>query len=89
MPTCNGLDRGCDITPPEKGQTSPWCRRARTVSQPAQGATQIGRQGRNDPCWCGLRHRNHLGSRLCRSNVQVDPNQGGHRVFTEGALSDA
>jgi len=82
MPACNGLDRGY-ITPPEKGQTSLGCWRTWTVSQPAQGATQISRQGRNDPRWCGLRHRSHIGSRLCLSNVQVGPKTNGAAASSE------
>ena len=37
-PVCNGLDRGCNITPGESGQTSPWCGRTRMLSQPASGS---------------------------------------------------
>jgi hypothetical protein len=76
-PPCNGADRGCDITPPERGQTSLGCRRAWTVSQPAQAVLQICRRGRNDLCWCYSHHRNHLGSRPCRSNAQAGPKANG------------
>lgn len=38
---------------------------------------QICRRGRNDSGWCYSRHRNHFGSRLCRSNAQVDPKTNG------------
>lgn len=47
MPFCNGADRGCNITPRKSGQTSLWCRRAWTVSQPAQAVMQICRRERN------------------------------------------
>jgi hypothetical protein len=76
-PVGNGPDRGCDMTPPERGQTSPGCRRARTVSQPAQAVMQRCRRGRNGPCWCSSRHRRQLGSRHCRSNAQVGPKANG------------
>src|SRR5208337_4177181 len=61
----------------ESGQTSLWCRRAWTVSQPAQAVMQKCRRGRNDLSWCYSRHRSHLGSRLCRSNAQVVPKSNG------------
>src|SRR5262249_3988080 len=37
-PVCNGLDRGCNITPRESGLTSPGCGCTRTLSQPASGS---------------------------------------------------
>jgi len=89
-PACNRPDRGCDITPRESGLTSLWCRRARTVSQPAQGAKQNCRRGRNGRRWCGPRHRSHLGSRHCLNSAQTGPKANGDgRVLAEGALSDA
>jgi hypothetical protein len=85
-PAGNRPDRGCDITPRETGQTSLWCWRAWTGSEPAQEATQNCRRGRNGRCWCGFCHRRHLGSRHCRSNVQVDPTTNGATACCPGAL---
>ena len=77
MPACNGPDRGCDITPRETGPTSLRCWRAGTGGQPAQEAKKTCRRGRKGRSWCGSRHRRHLGSRLCRSTVQVGPQAKG------------
>ena len=80
-PAGNGPDRGCNLTPRETGLTSLWCWRTGTGSQPAQEAKQNGRRGRNGRCWCGFRHRHHLGSRLCRRNAQVGPKANGATAF--------
>ncbi len=81
-----GSDRDCDLAPRESGLTSLGCRRTRTVRQPAREATQNGRRGRKDRCWCGLHHRTHFGSRLCRSNVQVAPPSGGTTACPRGCV---
>ena len=47
------------------------------------------RRGRNDLCWCCCRHRSHLGSRLCRSNVQVDPKANGATASRKGCRRPA
>jgi hypothetical protein len=77
MLACNGPDRGCDITPRETGLTSLWRWRTGMGGQPAQGAMQTCRRGRKGRSWCGSRHRCHLGSRHCRSTVQVGPKANG------------
>jgi hypothetical protein len=76
-PAGNRPERGCAITPRETGPTSLGCWRTGTGSQPAKEAKQHGRRGRNGRSWCGFRHRSHLGSRHCRSNVQVGPKAHG------------
>jgi hypothetical protein len=40
MPACNGSDRGCNITPPERGPTSPWSLVTREPDQPTPGASR-------------------------------------------------
>jgi hypothetical protein len=37
MPTCNGTDRGCNITPRESGQTSLWSGVTREPGQQTSG----------------------------------------------------
>jgi hypothetical protein len=38
MPFCNGADRGCDITPPERVQTSLWSGVTREPGQQTSGS---------------------------------------------------
>jgi hypothetical protein len=46
-------------------------------------------RGRNDPCWCGLRHRRHIGSRHGRSNAQVAPKANGTTASWKGCRRPA
>src|SRR6266851_9613597 len=50
---------------------------------------QICRRGRNDLCWCYCHHRSPLGSRLCRSNAQVDPKSNGATASRKGCRRPA
>jgi hypothetical protein len=90
MPTCNGPDRGWDITPRDTGQTSLWCRRASSGSQPALGSKADLSAGPQGP----------LRVRLPPPTASREPalpqerpgrprGPWGGRVLTKGALSDA
>src|SRR5215831_15235209 len=50
---------------------------------------QIGRRGRNGPCWCSSRHRNPIGSRHGRSSAQVDPKANGATASRKGCRRPA
>src|SRR5262249_50951438 len=50
---------------------------------------EIGRRGRNGPCWCSSRHRNPIGNRHCRSNAQVDPKSNGATASRQGCRRPA
>jgi hypothetical protein len=46
-PFCNGADRGCNITLPEREQTSIWCLRMRELVKESKGGKDVDSRDRS------------------------------------------
>jgi hypothetical protein len=78
MPTCNGTDRGCNITLPRK-RADFLLVSAGVDRQPTGVGCDADTMARSQRPVAGATAatESHLGSRLCRSNAQVVPNANG------------